>query len=207
MVLMAVPQTLITMVSGEALVAALPEWRLSTFPFILWENWKIPFNEFSFCLNYPETVSDACNQKNITNTGSGLGLALQINRPYLHHKEIDSSSLEHSNKYIFLNIYTSPLVTPRCLSASWFSPPLPDFIQLPIWYLHLNVLLDFWGIRHLKLTVFKIQNWISQTWCFCSKWHIFSCSCSSKNLGIVPFFFSLLTFYLLASSVGSALKI
>ena len=34
-ILMAVPQTLITLVSGGAWAAALPEWRLSTFPFIL----------------------------------------------------------------------------------------------------------------------------------------------------------------------------
>lgn len=39
------------------------------------EQTKIPFNKFSFCLTCLETVSDACNQKNITNRGSGLGLA------------------------------------------------------------------------------------------------------------------------------------
>lgn len=45
----------------------------------------------SFCLHFLETVSDACNQKNVAITGSVLGLALQRNIPYLHHKEINSS--------------------------------------------------------------------------------------------------------------------
>lgn len=92
----------------------------------------------SFCLHFLETVSDACNQKNVAITGSVLGLALQRNIPYLPHKEINSS-LKHCNKYISLKVYTRPVVTLKYLSPAWLSPHLPGSIQLPNWYLHLNV--------------------------------------------------------------------